>query len=162
RRPRRLFGIASGVPRTTTIASSAGWDNDSKIGRNVAGLKSGPTYSRARLDAEEENEVWWPSCYSTRASPRNCCGEVEYLPTRRQFFPRSSERCTPRSSAAQISPSVVPAQRSGAMVLASSGQPLRTRSHSPRATRRYSRPSERPATYAEYGPVEAETTTTSG
>jgi len=48
------------------------------------------------------------------------------------------------------------------MVLADPGQPSWTRSQRSRVRRRYNRPSERPATYAEYGPDEAETTTTSG
>ncbi len=63
--------------------------------------------------------------------------------TRRQISPPSSEQCTPRSSAAHSSSAFAPAQSSGAIVFAGSGQPSRTRSQRPRLRRRYNRPSDR-------------------
>jgi hypothetical protein len=48
------------------------------------------------------------------------------------LFAASSDRWTPRSSAAHNSPAFAPAQSRGAMVLAGSGQPSWTRSQRPR------------------------------
>ena len=62
---------------------------------------------------------------------------------------RCCSSCTPRSSAAQSSPPFAPAQSRGAIVLARSGQPSRTRSQRARVRRRYNRRSDRPAMYGE-------------
>lgn len=61
------------------------------------------------------------------ASPRRLWGRVSKGAMRSHRRPPSAERCTPRSSAAQISPERSPALSRGAIVSGDSGQPLRTR-----------------------------------
>ena len=86
-------------------------------------------------------------------SPRRLFGVLAYRAIVRQLTPPSSDRCTPRSSPAHSSPAETPAASSGAIVDGGSGQPIFTRCHVPFFSRRYNRPSDTPATYAERGPV---------
>jgi hydrogenase maturation protease len=80
------------------------------------------------------------------ARPRRVRGALGNGAILRQDAPPSSERCTPRSSAAHSSPGRDPAASSGAMVAGGSGHPSVTRRQGPTPTRRKTRPSERPAT----------------